>query len=98
MPASLSPTLAFASFITHAQILMPTMHAEILRLKNVREYYSTQIRFRIILARGSLISLWRGTAEFTLFFGVQTQGMAATLTLQGATSHAELSLQVPALR
>ena len=37
MPASLSPTLAFASFITHAQILMPTMHAEILRLKNVRE-------------------------------------------------------------
>jgi hypothetical protein len=37
MPASLSPTLPFASFITHAQILMPTMHAEILRLKNVRE-------------------------------------------------------------
>jgi hypothetical protein len=33
----LNPTLAFASFITHAQILMPTMHAEILRLKNVRE-------------------------------------------------------------
>jgi hypothetical protein len=32
MPASLNPTLPFASFITHAQILMPTMHAEISRL------------------------------------------------------------------
>jgi hypothetical protein len=73
MPASLSPTLAFASFITHAQILMPTMHAEISRFKKMCvKYYTAWSCFRIFLARGSLISLWRGTASVIHFLGSPT--------------------------
>jgi hypothetical protein len=54
VPAPLNPTLAFASFITHAQILMPTMHAEILPLKNVLEIITQGMATTLTLQGSSL--------------------------------------------